>query len=102
LFVLLRAPVPPPGTVLSGWVSGGGPAQHGLRLPPAALVRHEGQVFVFVQTGPESFARQRVELGPRQAEGVLVTNGLAGTERVVVLGAQQLLAEELKSALGEE
>ncbi|MCX6897556.1 MAG: hypothetical protein NT105_02545 [Verrucomicrobia bacterium] len=102
LLVLLRAPTPAPGAALLAWVSGSGAAQHGLRLPRSAIVRHEGQAFVFVAVGVDAFARRRVEIAPPQADGVIVMSGVKVDERVVVTGAQQLLSEELKTAGGPE
>ena len=102
LLALLRAPVPAPGAALLAWVSGGETARRGLRLPRAAVVRHEGQAFVFVAAGKDAFERRRVDLAPPQSDGVIVTGGVKAEDRVVVTGAQQLLSEELKGAGGPE
>lgn len=102
LLALLRAPVPAPGAALLAWVSGGGEKQRGLQLPRSAIVRHEGQAFVFVAAGEDAFERRRVELAPPQTDGVFITSGVKADERVVVTGAQQLLSEELKAAGGPE
>ena len=59
-------------------------------------------MFVFVQTGEESFQRKRVETSQAQREGVVVTNGIGAEDRVVVTGAQQLLSEEFKSTSSPE
>ncbi len=102
LLVLLRAPVPAAGTALLAWVSGGTEARHGWRLPRSAVLRHEGQSFVFVAVREDTFERRRVELAPPQTDGVMITAGVKAEERVVVTGAQQLLSEELKGANGPE
>jgi hypothetical protein len=99
---LTRDHAPLPGTTLSVWIACDGTAQSGFRLPRPAVLQHESAMFVFVQTGDELFLRKRVELGQSQRDGVFVTGSLKEDDRVVVIGAQQLLSEELKGAGGEE
>jgi len=98
---LIRDPAPPPGTALAAWLVTGGVAQHGFRLPRTAIVQHESGLFVFVQTGDTVFERKRIEAGKPQRDGVFVISGVTTDDRVVVMGAQQLLSEELKGTGGE-
>ena len=91
-----------PGTAVAGWLSIAGPPQPGTVLPSAALIRHEGEVFVYVQEGPETFRRKPVELARPEANGWFVRGGVRPGEAVVIVGAQQMLSEELKSKGGEE
>jgi len=100
--VLVRGRTPPPGTPLTAWFSNGGAKQGGFLLPRGALIQYESAMFVFVQTGEESFQRKRVETSGAQREGIVVTNGVSAEDRVVVTGAQQLLSEEFKSTSSPE
>jgi RND family efflux transporter MFP subunit len=61
-----------------------------LAVPKSAVVREQGQTFVYVLAGGETFERRSVALG---AEGALfyeVKSGLKTGERVVVEGVYQL------------
>ncbi|HVZ64112.1 MAG TPA: hypothetical protein VG838_06400 [Opitutaceae bacterium] len=93
----------PPGTLLAaGLVLPGGKEKH-LLLPRGAFVRHEGGVFVYVQTKEGGYERRLVTLGPGLSSGIVVNDGVKENDQVVVTGAQQLLATEiLGSAGGEE
>jgi hypothetical protein len=63
-------------------------------------VRHEGGVFVYVQTDKGGYERRVVALGPALAGGVVVTTGVEAKDKVVVIGAQQLLSAELLATTG--
>lgn len=66
------------------------PAQ-GVALPLDALVRSAaGEPVVWVKTQAERFEPRRVRTQPLDAARLLVTDGLAGGERVVVQGAALL------------
>ena len=65
------------------------------------MIRHEGKVFVYLQTGDETFVRKEIELERPMASGWFVHEGLKPQDAVVVVGAQQLLSEELKGQGGE-
>ena len=99
---LLRTNVPAPGTAMAGFLPSSGAAESGWRLPQSALVRHEGSVWFYLQTGDETFERQSVTLQRRLTDGWFVAGGVEATNRLVVVGAQILLSEQLKGAGGEE
>jgi hypothetical protein len=102
-FLLLVEGAPwPPGTALAGWLAAPGPPLAGVEVPAAALVRHAGRTFVFVEAGDDAFVRRAVELERRTPQGWLVARGLAAGDRVVLGGAQQLLSEELAGATSAE
>lgn len=92
----------PPGAALSGWLSLPGEEEKGVLVPRSALVRHEGEAFVYVQRGPELFERHEVELEHPLENGWFVAEGLKAGESIVISGAQQLLSTELKGEGGEE
>jgi hypothetical protein len=101
LFLVKTAPFAP-GTAVTGWLQIPGEAQHGVIVPRAALLRHEGELFVFLQTDGETFRRTEVKAERPVENGWFVRNGLAPNDKVVIAGAQQLLSEELKAASGGE
>ncbi len=61
-----------------------------LAVPKSAVVREQGQTFVYVLTGGESFERRTVALGAEGADFYEVKTGLKESDRVVVEGVYQL------------
>src|SRR6185503_20214340 len=98
---LLKTNLPPPGAAVIGWLNLAGEAQTGVVVPRDALVRHQGEVFVYVQTAEAIFERKKIELDRPTDRGWFVRKGVAPKEKIVVIGAQQLLSEELKFQGGE-
>lgn len=98
--VLLRDHVVPAGAVLRASVPAPGEPQKALVLPRGAFVRHEGGVFIYVQTEKGGFERRLVTLGTPLASGIVVATGVEEKDKVVVTGAQQLLATELLGSAG--
>ncbi len=98
---LWRGAPPAPGTTLRATLIGSGEPQKVFVVPRDALVRHEGGVFVYVKVPDGGYERRLVEVARNLPDGV----ALAGTvvdenDKVVVTGAQQLLANEILSSLG--
>ncbi len=97
-----------PGAAVVAWLAVPGPARSGVVIPREAVLRHEGQTFVYLQTREGVFQRQAVVLERPLGAGWFVPAGandhspLQPQENVVVVGAQQLLSEELKGREGEE
>ena len=100
LFLLRKNPLPP-GAAVIGWLTVSGEAGNGVLVPRPALLRHEGEVFAYVQAGEDLFERVEVELEHPMESGWFVAEGLKPKQKVVVIGAQQLLSEELKGQGGE-
>ena len=98
--VLLRDHDTPTGAALRASVPAPGEAQKALVLPRGAFVRHEGGVFVYVQTEQGGFERRLVTLGAALTNGIVVATGVEANDKVVVTGAQQLLATELLGSAG--
>ena len=90
----------PPGTALRAVLPAPGEPKNVLVLPRSAFVRHEGGVFIYAQTAEGGFERRLVTTGPTLATGIVVTDGVAAGDKVVVTGAQQLLATELLGSAG--
>jgi RND family efflux transporter MFP subunit len=73
-----------------------------LQVPVTAVLRHENQSFVFVQTGEDTFRRRDVDLGRTAGDKVEVTAGVKSGEKVVVRGGFVLKSELLKDQLAGE
>jgi len=96
LFLLRKNPLPP-GTAVLGWLAVSAKAREGVIVPRSALVRHEGEAFVYLQVDEELFERKEVALEHPLPNGWFVEDGLKPEQKIVLTGAQQLLSEELKA-----
>ena len=93
-----------PGQAVMALLPKRGGASDGVVIARSAVVRHEGQAWVYVQTSGNQFLRRPVIL-ERPVENGWFTASTFGTsenDRLVVTGAQALLSEELKSWVEEE
>ena len=61
-----------------------------LAVPKSAVVREQGDTFVFVFDGGETFERRQVALGAEGADFYEIASGLKEGERVVIEGVYQL------------
>ena len=86
----------PAGAAVTGFLTLPGEPLSGLLLPGAAVLRHEGEAYVYLQTGEGTFQRQHVALDHPLPDGWFVQEGFKPGQRVVTTAAQQLLAEEFK------
>src|SRR5262249_46111098 len=105
LLFLLETNPPPPGTAVVGWLpmgGAGGALQNGVLVPRVAVVRHAGGAFVYVQSGDDAFQRKQIELAHPLNNGFFLQEGLGPQDRVVIVGAQQLLSAELNVSEAEE
>ena len=73
-----------------------GDAEHGVTVPRAAIVRHEGEAFIYLETKAGEFTKKEIELEHATPGGWFVHEGLKAGEKIVITGAQQLLSEESK------
>lgn len=89
-----------PGAAVIGFLPTGKEAAT-VSLPRSALLRHEGRVFVY-QRHEDEFARVAVELQHAAGDAWLAKAELKAGDEIVVVGAQQLLAEELKGQTEED
>jgi len=91
-----------PGSAVTAWLPRGGPAEAGVVVPSAALVRADGAAWAWIQRDAERFERRLVALDRPAADGWFVSSGFQPGERVVVAGAQALLCAQLASRIGED
>ena len=69
-------------------------------IPAAAILRYEGENWVFEQTGTNQFVRVEIPSGRPGASGWFVSGDLSATNRIVVVGAQTVLSAELSDSFG--
>jgi cobalt-zinc-cadmium efflux system membrane fusion protein len=82
-----------PGQSLSGVIHASGPRSTQLVVPKAAVTRVDGQPTVFVRTGLNAVTPRTVVLGPEDADGIAVMEGLKEGEEVASAGVLALKAE---------
>ncbi|MFM1903852.1 MAG: Cobalt-zinc-cadmium resistance protein CzcB, partial [Planctomycetota bacterium] len=73
-----------------------------LVVPAPAVMRHEGQAFVFVPIGDGTFARRTIRTGIETQDLIEVADGLAAGDQVVVQGAFVLKSRLLIEQEGGE
>lgn len=88
----------PPGTMVRATLTLSATPESVLVLPRAAILRHEGSTWVYLQTESGSYERRRVEISRPLARGYVIASGVTVNDRVVTIGAQQLLSTELNAA----
>ena len=91
-----------PGGAVLGYIIAAGDALSGVLVPRAAVVHADGHAWVYLQTGAGAFTRKEISTTNALASGWFVRAPLAVGDEVVVVGAQQLLSEELKGQGGPE
>jgi hypothetical protein len=90
------------GAAVTGWMKISGESRSGAVVPSDAVVRVDGRAWVYVQTGGHDFTRREISTELPVNGGWFVTQGVAANDKVVMVGAQQLLSEELKAQGGGE
>lgn len=73
-----------------------------IQIPQNALLEHEGQVFVFVQTAAGEFERRNVRIGSKSTQSVVIEEGIRDDDLVVTGGGFILKSKMLESLMGEE
>lgn len=66
------------------------PIQNTFVLPASALVEEQGNFYVYVQVGGESFEKRAVTPGGQDGTSVQIISGLTAGERVVTKGAYMI------------
>jgi len=91
-----------PGVAVVARVPAPGGPRSGVLVPRAAVIRLLGKTWVYVQTDTESFARRELVGGEITGDAWFAQGGLQPGDRVVAVGAQALLSEELKAQIERE
>ncbi|HAC14348.1 MAG TPA: efflux RND transporter periplasmic adaptor subunit [Bacteroidetes bacterium] len=74
------------------------PIPNALIIPISALMEEQGNFYVYLQLGGESFQKREIEIGASDGTNVQVLSGINEGDRVVTRGAYQI---KLSSASGE-
>lgn len=78
-----------PGMFLEAYLLAG-KKERALIVPFSSIIEEQGQYFVFVQTGGESYRKQQVVLTNNDGVHVEISSGLQQGERIVTKGAYQI------------
>jgi hypothetical protein len=94
LYLAAARPDLSPGVNLVAHLSAGQQMQ-GVVVPTSAVVWSEGKAWAYRQTAADRFVRRAVPTDTAVENGFFLTTGLSAGDKVVTLGAQALLSEEL-------
>ena len=75
--------------------------QTGIIIPDASLIWHLGEALVFIKDG-EQFSHHPIQQPLKIAHGYFIGEQLNENDEIVVIGAQLLLSQELKSQIPTE
>lgn len=94
------------GMQITAWLPVGN-LRWGVSVPKSAVVRFNGEFFVYLQKGAGLFERRRltaldVSMAGGPAEAYFTTKDISDKDVIVFEGAQVLLSEELKSLIPAE
>jgi len=100
-FLLLVSPNPAhlaPGAAVTAFLALPGESQSGVVVPADAIVRFNGSKWAYLQIADDKFERTKLELERPISNGWFASKGLKPEQKVVTVGAQELLSEEIKEA----
>ncbi len=66
------------------------PVENALVIPASSIMEEQGNYYVYVQTGGESFEKREVKTGTSDGIDIQIFSGLVAGERVVNQGAYQI------------
>lgn len=100
IFVMTNAPPSlTPGLAITGFLQLPGGEENGHIVPGDAVLRSDGDDWIYVQVNQTNFERRKIILDCPANDGWFVTNNIAPDDNVVVTGAQVLLSEEHKAQI---
>jgi cobalt-zinc-cadmium efflux system membrane fusion protein len=70
-----------------------------LVIPVSALMEEQGNFYIYVQLGGESFQKREIKIGASDGENVHVISGIKEGERIVTKGAFQIKLSSASGAL---
>jgi hypothetical protein len=79
-----------------------GPPLEGAAAPESALVWFSGRAWIYLRAGADRFARRPVDANRRTEDGEVFVGAVPKDARVVAIGAQSLLSEELRADIKVE
>jgi hypothetical protein len=99
-FFLVKGRTLPANAAVTGFLEVSGEPENGVMIPAAAILRYEGQNWVFRQSETNQFVRVSIPSGRPVVGGWFVSGDLSATNRIVVEGAQTMLSAELSDSFG--
>lgn len=84
-----------PGEAVTAFLKSLAAPVNGVVIPSAAILRHEGKTWIYVQSNTNEFSRVEISTDKFADNGWFVSENLSATNRIVVSGAQTLLSAEL-------
>lgn len=90
------------GMRVDAWIPRSGQGAGGVFLPASAIVWYGGMPWVYLQVEPDAYRRVTVSDYEEYGDGWFVRSGLAGGEKLVIVGAQLLLSEEMRGQIPRE
>jgi RND family efflux transporter MFP subunit len=88
-----------PGQAVTAHIPVTGQRVTGVSIPSSAILRYEGETWVYVERAAGEFVRRVAHLEEPGKEGWIARSGFAPGERIVIAGAQSLLSEQLRYQL---
>lgn len=86
-----------PGAAVTASVQIPGEPLGGVTVPRNAILRKDGATWIFLQTGENDFTRRKIDLDRATGAGWFVRGNLKPDDRIVTVGAQTLLSQELSA-----
>jgi hypothetical protein len=90
-----------PGAAVSAFITLPGEPVSGIVVPRDAIVRFNGATWVYLQTSGTTFQRAEISLDSPLENGWFVRTGLKPQDKIVTVGAQELISEERKGQEAE-
>jgi len=90
-----------PGAAVAGFLLLPGEPQSGVNVPRNAVVRFNGASWVYLVKSDQEFERREIQLEAPLGDSWFVRKGVKSEDKVVTVGAQELLSEELKGQAGD-
>jgi multidrug efflux pump subunit AcrA (membrane-fusion protein) len=100
LGILVAVPQPAtnrliPGEAVAAYLTDDSTVEQGAAVPASAVLRYEGQGWVYVQADTNQFVRVEVPLNRQTANEYFIGNQISITNQIIVTGAQSVLSAEL-------
>lgn len=88
-----------PGAAVVGYVQTPGEPQNGVLIPQNAVIRFNGEPWIYLQSSNDTFTRREISEKEPLASGWFMQADFKPGDQVVVTGAQMLLSEEQKNQI---
>jgi hypothetical protein len=95
ILFLVKGQTLPPNAAVAGFLRTAGEPVNGVTIPAAAVLRYEGEGWIYVQTGTNQFMREAIPLDCPVSNGWFIAEKTPLTNGIVVTGAQTVLSAEL-------